>query len=413
VRCILDDKNEKQIARPIHLQTLCKWRETQLIKVVTGVRRCGKSTLLSSYIDYLKGCGVRDEQIIAINLEDPAYTMDGYRALYDYVKERLYKNGYTYVFLDEVQQCAEFERAVDGLFIIPDTDIYITGSNAFLLSGELATLLSGRYVTIDLLPFSFAEYTDFLGADADGLKSAFNDYLTTGSFPYAAALRTNSGMVNDYIEGVYNTILVKDVAKRAGITDLSLLENIVKFLCSAIGSPVSAKKISDTLCSSGRKTSVHTVETYLRALCDSYIFYRADRYDIRGKQYLKTLGKYYIVDTGIRNLLLTSTSRDLGHLVENIVFFELLRRKYRVSVGKLDETEVDFVAFNSDGTLYVQVALSVLDEAVLERELLPLQKINDNHQKILLTLDEIMPNANYDGIRQIQLIEWLMEEFTL
>jgi predicted AAA+ superfamily ATPase len=198
------------------------------------------------------------------------------------------------------------------------------------------------------------------------------------------------------------------VAKRAGVTDIPLLESIVKFLCSAIGSPVSAKKISDTLCSSGRKTSVHTVETYLRALCDSYIFYRADRYDIRGKQYLKTLGKYYIVDTGIRNLLLASTSRDLGHMVENVVFFELLRRKYRVCVGKLGENEVDFVALNSDETLYVQVALSVLDEAVLERELLPLQKIKDNHPKLLLTLDEIMPNANYAGIRQIQLLEWLM-----
>jgi predicted AAA+ superfamily ATPase len=326
------------------------------------------------------------------------------------VKERLYKNGYTYVFLDDVQQCVEFERTVDGLFITPQTDIYITGSNAFILSGELATLLSGRYVTIDLLPFSFAEYVDFVGIDAGNLKSIFTGYLTTGSFPYAASLASDPVMVKNYIDGVYNTILVKDVAKRTGITDISLLEAITKFLCSAIGSPVSAKKISDTLCSGGRKTSVHTVETYLHALCDSYIFYRADRYDIRGKQNLKTLGKYYIVDTGIRNLLLASTSRDLGHLVENVVFFELRRRKYRVCVGKLDENEVDFVAFNSDETLYVQVTLSVLDEAVLERELAPLRKIKDNHPKILLTLDEIMPNANYEGIRQIPLLEWLMAQ---
>jgi len=398
------------IERKEYLQKLIAGREKQIIKVVTGVRRCGKSTLFALYIDYLKSTGVDEEQIISINLEDVDYEgMLNYNALYSYIKERLCKDKYTYVFIDEVQNCPHFEKAVDSLFIKENVDVYITGSNAYMLSGELATVLSGRYITIDMLPLSFKEYCVAQSDSKKSLKEKFNDYLRFGSFPYVALQSRDEGSVMPYIEGIYSTILVKDVAKREGITDIGLLESIVKFVASSIGSPISTKKICDTIQSSGRKISVNTVDNYLRALTDSYIFYKADRYDIKGRQHLKTLGKYYIVDTGIRNLLLSGSSSDIGHLIENIVFFELLRRGYRVNIGKLAEKEVDFVAGNMNGISYYQVSATVLDETTLERELEPLQKIQDNHPKFLLTLDEIGAGSNYDGIRQINLIDWLMD----
>ena len=413
------------VQRKEYLARMTAWREKQVIKVVSGVRRCGKSTLLSQYIDSLKASGIGDEQIIFINLEDPEFEgLFNHQALYGYVQKRLCKNKYTYVFIDEVQQCPEFEKAIDGLFIKKQVDLYITGSNAYMLSGELATLLSGRYVEISMLPLSFAEYLTFTGNPADlraaDLRSAFNNYLRFGSFPYTAALDTNNGMIKTYLDGIYNTILVKDVAKRianstlARTTDISLLENIIKFLSHSVGSPISTKKISDTINSSGRKISVNTVDTYLQSLCDSFIFYHVDRYDIKGKQHLKTLGKYYIVDTGIRNMLLETSSVDLGHQLENIVYFELLRRGCRVSTGKLAEKEIDFVARgahgdDSDRMSYYQVAASVMDPATLARELSSLQRIKDNHPKYLLTLDDIPVKANYDGIVQRYLIDWLLE----
>lgn len=400
---------EQAVLREGYLKQLLQWREKQVIKVVCGVRRCGKSTLLSQFIGQLKASGVRDEQIIAINLEAPenGHLLD-YKALYDYLKSRLSAGGYSYIFIDEAQQCAEFEKAVDGLFIQKNVDLYITGSNAYMLSGELATLLAGRYVKIDMLPLSFAEYAAFTGSAAREAKPAFNEYLKSGSFPSVALLNKDDDTVKTYLDGIYSTILIKDVAQREGITDISVLERVIKFLCSAIGSPVSAKKISDTINSSGRRISVNTVETYLRALTESYIFYKVDRYDIKGRQHLKTLGKYYIVDTGIRNLLLSGSSADLGHLLENIVYLELLRRGGRVSVGKLAEKEVDFVADTPDGAIYYQVAASTLDEHTLERELEPLRKIPDHHPKYLLTLDEYMSEANYGGIRKLNLVDWLL-----
>ncbi|WP_232616834.1 ATP-binding protein [Treponema primitia] len=391
------------------MDKLILWREKQLIKVVTGVRRCGKSTLLELYIDYLRASGVRDEQIISINLEKVEYEdLLNHRALYNYLKKRLCKNQYTYIFIDEVQQCTEFEKAVDSLFIKKKVDLHITGSNAHMLSGELATLLSGRYVEITMLPLSFGEYIDFTKAGKDGLKTAFNDYLKSGSFPYVAAMKMDDAMARTYVEGIYNTILIKDVANRKQINDISVLEDIIKFLCSNIGSPVSIKKISDTLNSGGRKISVNTVETYLRALCESFVFYKVSRYDIKGKQLLKTNGKYYIVDTGVRNLLLAGSSADLGHLLENIVYLELLRRGYRVNIGKIMENEVDFVAADARGITYIQVSATVLDENTLRRELEPLQKIQDNHPKYLLTLDDYNQTANYDGIRKMNIIDWLL-----
>jgi predicted AAA+ superfamily ATPase len=399
--------------RKEYLDRLISWRERQLIKVITGVRRCGKSTLFSLYIDHLRQTGVGGEQIISINLEDVdnEHLLD-YRALHAYVKDRLRKDKYTYVFIDEVQQCPQFERAVDSLFIKKNVDVYITGSNAHMLSGELATLLSGRYVEIRMLPLSFAEYLEFIGAQGHGsdLRADFNHYLRFGSFPYVAALGRDISLIRGYIDGIYSTILVKDVARREGISDIAVLESIAKFLCGNIGSPVSAKKISDTINSSGRRISVNTVERYLRALCDSFLFYKVNRYDIRGRQSLKTLGKYYVVDTGLRELLVSSSGADFGHLLENIVYLELLRRDYKVSIGKLAEREVDFVADNADGLTYIQVSASTLDENTLKRELEPLRKISDNHPKLLLTMDEYLPNANYDGIRKMSLLEWLLRK---
>lgn len=397
------------IQRKEYLEKLISWRDKQMIKVVTGVRRCGKSTLFRLYIDYLKSTGVTDEQIISVNLEDLDHEdLLQYRSLYSYVKERICKDKTTYVFLDEVQNCQHFEKAVDSLYIKPNIDVYITGSNAYMLSGELATLLSGRYITIDMLPLSFREYLEACDTRETNSKDQFNDYIRFGSFPYVSMLNRTDTIITPYLDGIYNTILVKDVARREGITDIPLLESIVKCVASSIGSPISIKKISDTLNSSGRSISVNTVDNYLRALTDSYIFYKADRYDIKGRQHLKTLGKYYMVDTGLRNLLLAGSASDTGHLIENIVYLELLRRGNKVNIGKLAEKEVDFVARYSEGIAYYQVSSTVLDENTLKRELEPLQRIPDNHPKFLLTLDEIGAGANYDGIRQLNLIDWLL-----
>ena len=398
------------IQRKEYLDQLIFGRKKQIIKVVTGVRRCGKSTLFSLYIDYLKSIGVSEDQIISVNLEDVEHeNLLEHKALYNYVKERMCKDRYSYVFIDEVQNCKSFEKAVNSLFIKPNVDVYITGSNAYMLSGELATLLSGRYVTIDMLPLSFKEFCEASKNTEKTIRENFNDYLRFGSFPYIALLERIDSVVIPYLEGIYSTILLKDVAKREGITDVSLLENIIKFVASSIGSPISTKKISDTIKSSGRKISVNTVENYLRALTDSYIFYKVERYDIKGRQHLKTLGKYYLVDSGIRNMLLSSSSSDLGHIIENVVYLELLRRGYKVNIGKLYEKEIDFVASDMNGRIYYQVAASVLDESTLKRELEPLQKIDDNYPKILLTLDDIGTGRNFAGIRHLNLIDWLQQ----
>jgi predicted AAA+ superfamily ATPase len=399
---------EKPIQRTEYLDRLVRWREKRLIKVVTGVRRCGKSTLLSLFIDRLKASGIEEEQIVFINLDEVEYEeLLDYRSLYRYLKGKLCKNKWTYIFIDEIQQCANFEKAVDSLFIKRQVDLYITGSNAYMLSGELATLLSGRYVEIAMLPLSFAEYVSFTGKGENDTRKLLNDYLQFGSFPYVAILEKSVPLVKTYIDGIYNTILIKDVARREHIGDISLLENIVRFLCHSIGSPISAKKISDTINSSGRRISVNTVENYLLALTRSFIFYKVDRFDIKGKQHLKTLGKYYIVDTGIRNMLLAGSSSDLGHLLENIVYLELLRRGYKVSIGKFAEKEVDFVALG-DEPAYYQVAASVLEAGTLQRELEALRRIPDNHPKYLLTLDDFPAPANHDGIRQLSIAEWLL-----
>ena len=396
---------EKLIGRPYYQQWLHSWREKSIIKVVAGVRRCGKSTLFKLYIDNLIESGIRPEQIISVNLEDLEHeNLLNYRSLYDYVKERMYPAGYTYIFIDEVQQCTGYEKAVDSLFIKDNVDVYITGSNAYLLSGELATLLSGRYVQIEMLPLSFAEYVSGGG----GQDRSFGGYLRHGAFPAVMHLGDNDALISSYLDGVYNSILIKDIAKRLGSTEVSILEGIAKFLFSNVGSPVSVKKITDTLNSAGRTISINTVDKYLRALCDSYLFYKVDRYDIRGRQHLKTQSKYYSVDIGLRSRLLSSPSPDIGHVLENVVFLELLRRGNKVNIGKLAEKEIDFVAQDTGGVTYYQVSASVLDENTRKRELEPLQKIPDHHPKILLTMDDLLRGANYDGIRQLHIVDWLL-----
>lgn len=397
------------IRRDEYLEELIENRDRQIIKVITGVRRCGKSTLFALYIKWLKENGVAPKQIISVNLEDLDYEeLKDYGKLHDYIKSRLLPKKKCYVFIDEVQNCEHFEKAVISLFLRPNIDIYITGSNAFMLSGELATLLSGRYITIDMLPFSFKEYCQTKAAKGKSPQATFNDYMRFGSFPYISELPQRSESVSPYLEGIYSTILLKDVAMREGISDVSVLEAITRMLADSVGSPISAKKIADTLSSEGRKISINTVDRYIRALCDSYLFYDARRYNIKGRQHLKTLGKYYIVDTGLRNHIVPSTSGDIGHQIENIVYLELLRRGYKVSIGKFDDREINFVALNSEGTCYFQVAASVLAEETLKRELEPLRRIKDNHPKYLLTLDEVGAGQNHEGIRQYNLVSWLL-----
>lgn len=395
------------IQREQYLSKLVAFRDKQIIKVVTGVRRCGKSTLMQIYQDYLKNNGVSDEQIIAINLEDfDFYELRDKAKLHAYIKERLVQDRQTYIFIDEVQQCEEFPIVIDSLYIKKNVDIYLTGSNAYMLSSEIATLLSGRYVEISMLPLSFKEYVMSTG-DISDLSRKYNEYLESSSFPYVLELKGQSKEIKDYLEAVYNTIVVKDIASRKKIVDPMMLESVTRFVFDNIGSQLSTKKIADTMTSNGRKIDVKTVEKYLNGLMESFIIYQAKRYNVKGKQYLKTLEKYYVVDIGLRYMLLGSRAIDVGHILENVVYLELLRRGYDVYVGKVDDLEVDFVAMAQKRITYIQVAASVRDERTLARELASLQKIADHYPKMILTLDDD-PEADYEGIRRINALDWLM-----
>lgn len=397
----------KIIQRHRYDEKLKAFKDKQIIKVITGVRRCGKSTLLKQYQEYLKKQGVEDNRIIFINFED--YDFANLRnpdKLYAYIKERLVEGKMTYIFLDEIQQVSEFPKIVDSLYIKDNVDLYITGSNAYMLSSEIATLLSGRYVEIMMLPLSFAEYVTSTG-DSTNLGRKYTDYLLNSSFPYTLDLRWQPNEIRDYLDAVYNTIVVKDVASRKKINDTMMLESVTRFVFDNIGNSLSTKKIADTMTSDGRKIDVKTVEKYIEALKESYIIYQAKRYNVKGKQYLKTLEKYYVVDIGMRYMLLGSRSTDVGHILENVIYLELIRRGYEVYVGKVDDTEVDFVATYLGRTVYFQVAATVRDELTLKRELTPLQKINDHYPKFILTLDED-PEADYDGIRRINALDWLL-----
>lgn len=398
---------QKRLERKEYLDKLIGFRDKQLIKVVTGVRRCGKSTLLEIYQDYLRTNGVKEEQIVAINLEDfDFFALLEPAALYRYIKERLVPGKMTYVFVDEIQHCTDFPSVIDSLYIRKNVDVYLTGSNAYMLSSEIATLISGRYVEIKMLPLSFREYVLATG-DNDNLGAKYREYIQGSSFPYSLELKDNPSALHDYLEGVYHTIVVKDIAARKKISDTMMLESVTRFVFDSIGSQLSTKKIADTMTSSGRKIDVKTVERYLEGLMESFIIYQAKRYNIRGKQYLKTLEKYYVVDIGMRYMLLGTSGTDVGHILENIVYLELLRRGYEVYIGKIDELEVDFVARGNKGVQYIQVAASVRDENTLSRELASLQRISDNYPKVILTLDED-PEADYEGIRRINALDWLV-----
>lgn len=395
------------IERKEYLNKLITWKDKQLIKIVTGVRRCGKSVLLKMYQDYLKNNGVKESQIVTINFEDLDYEeLTNYKKLYNYLKEKLIPNKMTYIFLDEIQNVDQFLKVLDSLYIKDNVDIYVTGSNAYMLSSEIATMISGRYIQIEMLPLSFKEYMESTGNMNDrGIK--YTEYLQNSSFPYALQLKNQPDEIRDYLEGIYNTIVVKDIVHRKNITDTMMLKNILKFVFDNIGNPLSSKKISDTMTSLGRKINSRTVEKYLEAFSESYIIYPAKRYNIKGKEYLKSLEKYYIVDIGMRYMLLGSKMMDTGHILENVVYLELLRRGYDVYVGKIDNYEVNFVAQNHKGTIYYQVALTVRDEKTLQRELRPLQAIRDHYPKVILTMDED-PEIQYDGIRRINARDWLL-----
>ena len=397
-----------EIKRNQYLNELITARENKLIKVVTGIRRCGKSTLFELFINYLKENNVAEEQIIHLNLEDADYDFKSYKELYDYVNKKLDSKKQYYVFLDEVQNVLEFQKAVDSLYIKKNVDVYITGSNGYLLSGELATLLSGRYVEIKMLPLSFKEYISAF--DSKDYQQLFLNYMKNGGMPgNISILKTNPNDIDKYLDGIFSTIVYKDIMIRNNISDKMLLECVLKFIFDSIGSPISTKKISDTLTSKGMMTSNHTVENYITAFLESFLIYKAERFDVKGKNLLVRDYKYYAVDSGLRSYLLgKKADSDMDHILENIVYLELLRRGYRVYVGKVDDLEVDFVAENRDGLKYYQVALIVRDQKVLERELKSLQKTGDHYPKILLTLDMDL-ESDYDGITKMNVVEWLLK----
>ena len=405
------------IEQALYLNKLNKWRDRNVIKVVTGIRRCGKSTLLQQFQRKLLQSGVPEDRIIFLNFEDLANEeLLDYRKLYASVSKRLDPAHMTYIFLDEVQMVPDFQRAVDSLFIQKNTDLYITGSNAYLLSGELATLLSGRYVEINMLPFSFADYLKVHPKPKD---EAFSDYMRWGGFPYVVTGGEPEKIGNEYLEGIYNTIILKDIEQRQmrrhldpnkrKITDIALLKNIARFLANSVGNPLSDKKIADYITSTGRKISQNTVSDYVDALIEPYIFYPAERCNVIGKELLKQNRKLYIADIGLRNHILPRSGYDLGFTIENIVFLELIRRGYKVNVGKVGNLEIDFAAEKDSMISYYQVTASMTDKNTFEREMASLAAVSDNYPKTVLTLDRFTL-GDYNGIRVENLIDWLLEE---
>ena len=403
------------VQRKEYLDQLINWRDEQVIKVVTGIRRCGKSTLLLQFQQWLKENEVTDEQIVSVNFEELEYEeLLDYKKLYQYLKERLVSGKTTYIFLDEIQKVSSFEKVVDSLYVKPNVDLYITGSNAYMLSGDLATLLTGRYVEIKMLPLSFGEFLSMTGLEPE---QGFSEYLRSGGMPYIAAMNRTDEKVSTYLEGIYNTVIVKDIEDRQArkesdpskrkITDIALLKTIAKYLASVIGNPVSVRSITDYLISNGRKISPNTVNDYVEALTESFIFYPAERFDIVGKQLLKANRKMYIVDLGLRNHILPRRSYDLGFSLENIVYFELLRRGYKVTIGRVGNTEVDFVAEKQGAYEYFQVTADMTAKETFDREIRPIENIRDNYEKTILTMDRLTP-GNYNGIQVRYLLDWLI-----
>jgi len=396
------------INRPLYLNKLISYKDSeQLIKIVTGIRRCGKSTLFELYKDYLFKNGVASRQIISINFEDADFrNLLDWNNLYDFINKKLISNKKNYIFLDEIQNVTGFQRAVDSLYLKKNVDLYLTGSNAFLLSGELATLLSGRYVEIKMFPLSFKEYLSAL-TDKTNLPEKFNNYLNFSSFPYTLNFNGNKQQIHDYLEAIYNAVILKDVVKRSKISDVARLEKVIAFMFDNIGNQTSINNIRNQIQRDNFRIDVQTIENYLSALIDSFILYRVGRYDIRGKELLKTNDKYYIADLALRNYLFNREAGDFGHILENVVFLELLHRDYKVSIGKIGSQEVDFVAQSPDGNVeYYQVSQTIMDKNTLQREIEPLNKIADHNPKYLLTMDYI--DVSHRGIKQINVLDWLV-----
>ena len=397
--------------RDLYLNQLIKFKDKKLIKVITGLRRSGKSTLLSLFENHLITSGVDRNHIIRMNFESFEFDeITNYKELHAYINKRILDpNKRHYILLDEVQQVSSWERVINSFLVDANVDIFITGSNAYLLSSELSTLLSGRYVEIKMQPLSFKEYLEFLDSDKEmSLPEKFNQYLEYGGLPTIVELLDNPDTIGPFLEGIYNTVLMKDVIERNGVRDAALLESILKFIAANIGSIVSTKKISDYLTSSGRKTTSDTIDNYLKMLENAFIIYKVNRYDLKGKMFLKTLEKYYIVDIGIRNKLIGLRNTDYGHVLENIVYLELLRRGYEVTIGKIGSLEVDFVASKPNEKIYYQVSATIMDEKTRERELRPLESISDNYPKYILTMDQTVFN-DYSGIRVKNIIDFLLE----
>lgn len=392
-------------------EQLLKWQNKKVIKVVTGVRRCGKSTLLQEFQKTLLSQGITQDCIQSINLDsiENEHLYD-YHILYNQITENLIPTKMNYIFLDEIQIVPDFEKAINSLFLKDNIDLYITGSNAYMLSGEIATLLSGRYIEIKMLPLSFPEYcelcSEISGSKVETNRKAYNQFVMFGGFPYIPNLLNDKEMIRDYLRGIYSTIVLKDILQRKKISDSDVLEKITKYSLSNIGNLTSSKKISDTLTSGGRKTASATVENCYTALTESYLFYKATRYDIKGKEFLKSLEKYYAVDTGLHYFMLGSKTGNEGFLLENIVYLELLRQGYEVYVGKFGDMEIDFVAIKNGLPEYYQVSLSVTNEDTLKRELKPLKAIKDSYPKYLITLDECN-EISHEGIRQIYALDWM------
>ena len=401
----------ERIPRPKAMDFLWRWHAKDIIKVVSGLRRSGKSTLLKLFKEELLSRGTKQEAIQFLNFEDLSYEelCQDYHKLYHYLVNHLQPDVMNYIFLDEIQNVSGFEKVVDSLYLRPNVDLYITGSNAYFLSGELATLLSGRYVEYKLLPLSFAEYCHSVKAQGKTPAQNYREYISTSSLPYTINL-ADSASLSDYLRGTYSTIVLKDIVARLGISDVSMLESVTAFLMDSIGNLITPRKIADTMTSMHRKIDARTVEKYMRALADSLLLYRAQRYDLKGKQLLSLHSKYYVSDLGFRRLLSSGRRPDYGHVLENVVYLELLRRGYDVRVGQLPDGEIDFVAMKNDELVYYQVCLSILEESTLERELAPLKKRRDNYPKYLLTLDDTIPDSNYEGILARNVLTWLLDD---
>ena len=410
-----------RIDRKEYLDFLVKSKDRQIIKVVSGVRRCGKSTLFEIYKDFLLENGVEKNQIISINFEDMDYEeLTDYKKLYEYIKSKMIEDKRNYIFLDEIQHVDKFEKVVDSLFIKENTDLYITGSNAYFMSSELATLLSGRYIELKMLPLSFKEYYQAKleyekleqkeNRTLKTLIQYYNEYIVNSSFPYTLQLDSDLKNIHEYLSGIYNSVLLKDIVARLKISDVMRLESVVKYIFDNIGNLTSLSKIANTLTSMGRKTDAKTIEKYIRGLTDSLLVHEVSRYNIKGKEFLSTLSKYYVADLGLRQMILGNRNIDMGHILENIIYLELLRRKANVYVGQFDKNEIDFVVINSNEVEYYQVALTVLDENTLKRELAAFKNIKDNYPKYLITLDDLLPNTDYEGIKVINALEWLLGE---